>query len=36
MTTGEHWGRRPYHYTDFEGRNPKYNEDMTPIDNREL
>lgn len=35
-TTGETWEGQPYDYVRFTGRNPKHNEDMTPIDNREL
>jgi hypothetical protein len=34
--TGETWEGQPYDYVRFSGRNPKYNEDMTPIDSREL
>lgn len=35
-TTGETWEGQPYDYVRFTGRNPKHNEDMTPIDSREL
>ncbi len=35
-TTGEHWEGGPFDYVNFTGRNPKYNEDMTPIDSRAL
>jgi len=35
-TTGETWERQSYDYVRFTGRNPKHNEDMTPIDSREL
>lgn len=34
--TGETWEGQPYDYVRFGGRNPKHNEDMTPIDSREL
>jgi hypothetical protein len=37
--TGEFWEQRegrPYDYVHFEGKNPKYNEMMTPIDGRRL
>jgi len=34
--TGEFWEDRPYDYVNFTGKNPKYNEQMTPIDSREL
>jgi hypothetical protein len=34
--TGEHWEGSPFNYVNFEGNNPKYNESMTPIDNRRL
>jgi len=34
--TGETWEGQPYDYVRFTGRNPKHNEDMTPIDSREL
>ncbi len=34
--TGEYWEGTPYDYVHFEGRNPRYNEDMTTIDNRAL
>jgi hypothetical protein len=35
-TTGETWEGQPYDYVRFTGRSPKHNEDMTPIDSREL
>jgi hypothetical protein len=35
-TTGETWEGQPYDYVRFTGRNPRHNEDMTPIDSREL
>lgn len=35
-TTEEYWEGAPYDYVHFEGRNPKYNEDMTPVDSRAL
>lgn len=35
-TTGETWEGQPYDYVRFSGRSPKHNEDMTPIDSREL
>lgn len=34
--TGESWEGQPYDYVHFKGRNPKYNEQMTPIDSRAL
>jgi len=34
--TGEYWEGKHYDYVHFRGRNPKYPEDMTPIDSREL
>jgi hypothetical protein len=34
--TGEYWEGAPYNYVHFEGENPKYNESMRPIDNRQL
>ncbi len=34
--TGESWEGRPYDYVHFKGKNPKYNEEMTPIDSRAL
>lgn len=34
--TGERWDGSPFNYVNFEGENPKYNELMTPIDNRRL
>lgn len=35
-STGETWQGQPYDYVHFEGENPKYNEQMTPVDTREL
>jgi len=35
-TTGETWEGRPYDYVHFEGKNPKYNEQMQPVDSRAL
>jgi hypothetical protein len=35
-TTGESWEGTPYNYVNFEGQNPKYNEQMTQINNRQL
>ncbi len=35
-TTGETWEGAPYDYVHFEGRNPRHNEGMTPIDSRAL
>ncbi len=35
-TTGESWEGQPYDYVHFKGKNPKYNEEMTPIDSRAL
>ena len=35
-TTGESWEGGPFNYVNFRGRNPKYNEDMTPINSRAL
>ncbi len=35
-TTGEYWEGQPYDYVNYTGRNPKYNEDMTPVNSREL
>jgi hypothetical protein len=35
-TTGETWEGKPYDYVNFDGRSPKHNEDMTPIDSRAL
>jgi len=32
--TGEYFEGAPYNYVNFEGRNPKYNEQMTPINDR--
>jgi hypothetical protein len=34
--TGEYWEGAPYNYVHFEGENPKYNEQMTAINNRQL
>lgn len=34
--TGEYYEGAPYDYVHFEGQNPKYDERMQPIDNREL
>ncbi len=34
--TGEYWDGQPYDYVHFEGDNPKYREQMTPIDTRRL
>jgi hypothetical protein len=34
--TGEYYPGAPYDYVHFEGDNPKYNEQMQPIDTREL
>ena len=34
--TGETWEGQPYDYVRFSGRNPKHNEDMIPIDSRQL
>ena len=34
--TGEYWGGKPYDYVHFEGKNPKYNEQMQPVDSRAL
>ncbi|MBN2126053.1 MAG: hypothetical protein JW821_17275 [Deltaproteobacteria bacterium] len=36
MTTGEYWEGKPYDYVHFEGKNPKYNEQMQPVDSRAL
>jgi hypothetical protein len=35
-TTGEYWEGKPYDYVNFEGKNPKYNEQMQPVDSRAL
>ena len=35
-TTGEYYGGQPYNYFNFTGQNPKYNEQMQEINNREL
>jgi hypothetical protein len=32
--TGEYWEGQPYNYVNFTGENPKYNESMTPINDR--
>ncbi len=34
QVTGESWEGAPFNYVHFEGRNPKYNEDMTPVNDR--
>lgn len=34
--TGEFWEGQPYNYVDFEGKNPKYDEQMQAIDSRAL
>lgn len=34
--TGKFWGGRPYDYANFEGKNPKDNEQMTPAGGRDL
>ncbi len=34
--TGEYWKGKPYDYVNFEGKNPKYNEQMQPVDSRAL
>ncbi len=34
--TGEFWEGKPHDYVNFKGENPKYDEQMTPIDNRRL
>lgn len=34
--TGEQWDGSPFNYVNFEGGNPKYNEQMTPINDRRL
>jgi len=34
--TGDYWEGKPYDYVNFNGRNPQRNEDMTPINSREL
>ncbi|MBN1106945.1 MAG: hypothetical protein JXL84_26315 [Deltaproteobacteria bacterium] len=36
MTTGEYWEGKPYDYVHFEGKNPRYNEQMQPVDSRAL
>jgi hypothetical protein len=35
-TTGEYYEGQPYNYFNFTGQNPKYNEQMQEINNREL
>jgi len=35
-TTGEYWEGKPYDYVHFEGKNPKYSEQMQPVDTRAL
>lgn len=35
-TTGENYEGQPYNYFNFTGQNPKYNEQMQEINNREL
>ena len=35
-TTGETWEGKPYDYVNVDGRSPKHNESMTPIDSRAL
>jgi len=34
--TGEYYEGQPYDYVHFKGKNPKCNEEMTPIDSRAL
>jgi len=34
--TGQYWEGKPYDYVHFEGRNPRYNEQMTQINSRRL
>ena len=34
--TGDYWEGQPYDYVHFKGKNPRYNEEMTPIDSRAL
>lgn len=34
--TGEYYEGQPYNYVNFQGRNPKYDEQMTEINNRQL
>jgi hypothetical protein len=34
--TGEYYEGQPYDYVHFKGKNPKYSEEMTPIDSRAL
>jgi len=34
--TGETWEGKPYDYYNYTGQNPKYNEQMQPVDSREL
>jgi len=35
-TTGETWEGKPFDYVHFEGKNPRYNEQMQPVDSRAL
>ncbi len=35
-TTGEYWEGKAYDYYHFQGKNPKYNEQMQPVDSRAL
>jgi hypothetical protein len=35
-STGEYWEGKAYDYYHFEGKNPKYNEQMQPVDSRAL
>ena len=35
-TTGDTWEGKPYDYVHFEGKNPRYNEQMQPVDSRAL
>ena len=35
-TTGEYWEGKAYDYYRFQGQNPKYNEQMQPVDSRAL
>ena len=34
--TGDTWEGKPYDYVHFEGKNPRYNEQMQPVDSRAL
>jgi hypothetical protein len=36
MATGEYREGKPYDYVNFEGKNPRYNEQMQPVDSRAL